>query len=328
MATMLPRLDRLMAGGDLIRDRRCYFPNRGYRPRRILLVPPLYTSCFAETHKSRLQLCSAARRTIRGTGEGQARPCAERRPRHRNGSPEQRGHFSRWWMCRKAWDGHRHSSEQSFKLTSYPTKATNARRPLKALGENHAGEILASNSPVSPFLVADCCGRASINPRSSFGYHPTKPRSDRIRSDHLFPCASPGCGNCHAECSSEQRGYSAILVISCDGFWVWSLSACSWIYYKLVLGRDRPSSVRPAVPLALHIVFMIAAVASRPHLKLSPHRRHRAILNFLLLLFFWVFAYAFLWVPHSYTDWSVAFALRGQVIYLVENFLLLVVLGL
>jgi signal transduction histidine kinase len=110
-------------------------------------------------------------------------------------------------------------------------------------------------------------------------------------------------------------------------FGTWSLSTCSWIYYVLLLGRDRPSTLGPAVPLALHIVFMIAAVASHPHLKLSPHRRYRTTLNFLLLLFFWVFAYAFLWVPHSYTEWNVESFLRGQALYLVENFLLLLVLG-
>jgi PAS domain S-box-containing protein len=99
------------------------------------------------------------------------------------------------------------------------------------------------------------------------------------------------------------------------------------MYYMLVLGRDRPATLGPAIPLALHIVFMIAAAASRPHLKLLPHRRYRTTLSFLLLLFFWVFAYAFLWVPHSYTEWSVAFFLRGQTLYLVENFLLLIVLG-
>lgn len=111
-------------------------------------------------------------------------------------------------------------------------------------------------------------------------------------------------------------------------FGVWSLSACSWIYYVLVLGRDRPPSLIPGVPLVLHIVFMIAAVASRPHLKLSPHRGYRTTLDLLLLLFFWACAYAFLWVPHSYTDWNVAFVLRGQALYLVENSLLLVVLGI
>jgi PAS domain S-box-containing protein len=110
-------------------------------------------------------------------------------------------------------------------------------------------------------------------------------------------------------------------------FWAWSLSAWTWIYYVLVLGRDRPPSLGPGVPLVLHIVFIIAAVASRPHLKLSPQRAYRTTLNFLLLLFFWVFAYAFLWVPHWYTDWNVGFLLRGQALYLAENVLLFVVLG-
>jgi signal transduction histidine kinase len=134
-----------------------------------------------------------------------------------------------------------------------------------------------------------------------------------------------GIATLNAVQSSEAiRLFWSLLAMA---FGAWSLSTCSWIYYVLVLGRDRPSTLGPAVPLALHIVFMIAAVASRPHLKLSPHRRYRTTLNFLLLLFFWVFAYGFLWVPHSYTEWNVESFLRGQALYLVENFLLLVVLG-
>jgi PAS domain S-box-containing protein len=110
-------------------------------------------------------------------------------------------------------------------------------------------------------------------------------------------------------------------------FGAWSLGICGWIYYMLVLGRDRPAYLGPAIALTLHIVFMIAAVVSRPHLKLSPQRGSRTTLNFLLLVFFWVFAYAFLWVRYSYTEWNVAFFVRGQALYLAENFLLLVVLG-
>jgi PAS domain S-box-containing protein len=127
-----------------------------------------------------------------------------------------------------------------------------------------------------------------------------------------------------AQSSGAIRLFWSFLAMA---FGAWSLSTCSWIYYMLVLGRDRPATLGPAIPLYLHIVFMIAAAASRPHLKLLMHRRYRTTLNFLLLLFFWVFAYAFLWVPHSYTEWNVAFFLRGQALYLVENFLLLVVLG-
>jgi PAS domain S-box-containing protein len=110
-------------------------------------------------------------------------------------------------------------------------------------------------------------------------------------------------------------------------FGVWSLNVWSWIYYILIQGGNHPVALIAAIPLELHIVLMIAAVVSRPHLKLSPQRGYRTTLNFLLLLFFWVFVYALLWVSHSYKDWATAFILRGQVVYFAENFLLLVVLG-
>jgi PAS domain S-box-containing protein len=110
-------------------------------------------------------------------------------------------------------------------------------------------------------------------------------------------------------------------------FWVWSLSAWSWIHYELGLGGNRPAYLVVALPLFLHIVLMIAAVVSRPHLELSLQRGYRTTLNFLLLLFFWVFAYALLLVEYPYTSWDAALVLRGQALYLAENFLLLVILG-
>src|SRR5271167_1511484 len=108
---------------------------------------------------------------------------------------------------------------------------------------------------------------------------------------------------------------------------VWSVSAWSWIHSELGFGGNRPAYLFVSAPLFLHIVLMIAAVASRPHLKLSPQRGYRTTLNFLLLLFFWVFVWALLLVEYPYTSWDAALILRGQVLYYVENFLLLVVLA-
>jgi len=107
----------------------------------------------------------------------------------------------------------------------------------------------------------------------------------------------------------------------------WSLNTFSWIYYALVQGLDHPPHLVGAAPLALHIVFIIAAVASRPHLKFSPHRGYRTTFNFLVLLFFWTFAYALLWIAHPFTDWNTLVHLRGQALYLLENFFLLAVLS-
>jgi PAS domain S-box-containing protein len=110
-------------------------------------------------------------------------------------------------------------------------------------------------------------------------------------------------------------------------FGAWSLNAWSSIYYVLALGRDRPVYLVALVPLFLHIVLMIAAVVSRPHLKLSRPRGYRTTLNFLLLLFFWIFAYCLVLVPYSEAYWDAAPFLRGEALYLAENVLLLVVLA-
>ena len=92
--------------------------------------------------------------------------------------------------------------------------------------------------------------------------------------------------------------------------------------------HDRiPSFVFANTPLFLHIVLIIAAVASRPHLKLPGRRPYRATLNFLLLLFVWVFAYAFYLFPYQYQNQATAMLLRFEVIYFVENAFLLVILG-
>ncbi len=110
-------------------------------------------------------------------------------------------------------------------------------------------------------------------------------------------------------------------------FGAWSLNSCVWIYDVLRLGSNRPAYLPANVPLILRTVLMIAAVASRPHLELSRQRRYRATLNFLLLLFFWVFAYALLLVQQPLTIWDTPSYLRVDALYAGQNFFLLAVLG-
>ena len=109
-------------------------------------------------------------------------------------------------------------------------------------------------------------------------------------------------------------------------FGVWALVPCGWFNSVVLHGRI-PSFVFANPPLFLHIVLMIAAVASRPHLKLPSRRPYRSTLNFLLLLFIWVFAYAFYLFPYQYANQGTAMILRFEAIYFVENGFLLVILG-
>jgi signal transduction histidine kinase len=67
-----------------------------------------------------------------------------------------------------------------------------------------------------------------------------------------------GIATLNAVQSSEAiRLFWSLLAMA---FGAWSLSTCSWMYYVLVLGRDRPSTLGPAVPLALHRRLFIARV--------------------------------------------------------------------
>jgi PAS domain S-box-containing protein len=105
-----------------------------------------------------------------------------------------------------------------------------------------------------------------------------------------------------------------------------TLNAWSWVHYVAILGKGHPDFLFSAGPLGLHTILLIAAVASRPHLKLSRVKPYRTTLNLLFLLFFFVFAYAIVLFPVSPMQYS-AYVLRAQPLYSVGNLLLLTVLG-
>ncbi|MGA8489746.1 MAG: PAS domain-containing protein [Terriglobales bacterium] len=110
-------------------------------------------------------------------------------------------------------------------------------------------------------------------------------------------------------------------------FGLWALVPCSW-FYNVVLHGKIPAFLFDNPPLFLHIVLLIAAVASRPHLRVPSHRPYRATLNFLVLLFVWVFAYAYLLFPYRYGQHASAMILRFESLYFTENLFLLGVLGM
>ena len=107
---------------------------------------------------------------------------------------------------------------------------------------------------------------------------------------------------------------------------VWALVPFSWFYNVVLHGRI-PAFSFDNPPLFLHIVLMIAAVASRPHLRLPSHRSYRVTLNFLLLLFVWVFVYVFLLFPYQYGSQGSTMIFRFEGLYFAENLLLLGILG-
>jgi signal transduction histidine kinase len=122
-----------------------------------------------------------------------------------------------------------------------------------------------------------------------------------------------------ARSSRAIRVFWSMLAVS---YALWSLN---WLMWALTPGLALPAFLRVVTPLFLHTVFMIGAVASCPHIVRSGRAPYRQILNFLVLLFFWTFLYAFLIFPDKNLTYRALFV-PYQIFYSVENCLLLVVL--
>jgi signal transduction histidine kinase len=106
---------------------------------------------------------------------------------------------------------------------------------------------------------------------------------------------------------------------------LWAM--CAWLWmYGILRARSIvvPDFSLAAPPLFTHIVLFMAAVVTRPHLKWSSRKLYYTTLHFLLLLFFWVFIYAFLQLPYRHSNIE---PLRYAILYFLENLVLVAALG-
>ena len=96
---------------------------------------------------------------------------------------------------------------------------------------------------------------------------------------------------------AQERGFWAVMTL---GFALWVSNQMAWTYWEVVLRRPVPDPFFSDVILFFHAVPMIAAVVWRPDWLKKPGTIHLSLLNFLTLLGWWVFLYAFIVFPHEY----------------------------
>lgn len=112
------------------------------------------------------------------------------------------------------------------------------------------------------------------------------------------------------------------------GCLLWSANIALWALYEVVLRRTIPDPFIGDVILFIHVVPFMAAVALRPH-QSEEKKLYFSTLNFLMLLVWWVFLYAFIVFPDEYVVLNVAlYSPHYDVLYLVENLAFLAVLGM
>ncbi len=112
------------------------------------------------------------------------------------------------------------------------------------------------------------------------------------------------------------------------GFFLRGLNQGAWVYREVILHLDIPDPYFWDIILFFHVIPIMAAVGWRPDLTRNESRFQLSALNFLMLLVWWIFLYAFIVFPHQYVVLNVpAYEYHYEGLYQVENLLVLAVLG-
>ena len=130
----------------------------------------------------------------------------------------------------------------------------------------------------------------------------------------------------------NTQGSRPFWVFLAIAYGLWALDQWLFIYYELFRHIEVPNNSIADPVLFLHIVPLMAAVATLPHGNVSDRKLYRAILNSLLLLFFWSFLYGYIVFPYQYlfssSPTSSSYAMRFDTLYLLENLVLVVTVGI
>jgi signal transduction histidine kinase len=124
----------------------------------------------------------------------------------------------------------------------------------------------------------------------------------------------------------QERSFWALLSL---GFSLWSCNQGAWAYYDIELPQPLLDPSFFDVVHFFHAVPLIAAAVWRPDLAKEESRSHLSLRNFLILLGWWIFLYAFIVFPHQYVVLNVdRYNLLYDRLFFLERSLLLITLGL
>jgi signal transduction histidine kinase len=131
-----------------------------------------------------------------------------------------------------------------------------------------------------------------------------------------------------ANAGSEKGVNQRFWALMGSGCILWACDLAAWTYYEVLHHANVPSPWFMDVILFLHLIPMIAAVGLRPH-RAEPEQKFRGgTLEFLLLLVWWGFLYAFVVFPSQYVVTNPAIYRRNfATLYLIETGAFLLVMG-
>lgn len=127
--------------------------------------------------------------------------------------------------------------------------------------------------------------------------------------------------------ASDSRGHTRLfwgLITAAMAMWCFN-QGC-WTWFEVVLRKALPEPSPGAMVLFLHIVPIMAAVALRPHQADQQEGMLPSALNVMILLGWWIVAYAFFVFPEEYIVPDVAaYTVRRDLLYRVDEVILIAV---
>ncbi len=124
----------------------------------------------------------------------------------------------------------------------------------------------------------------------------------------------------------EERSFWWLMAL---GFSLWACNQGAWFYHEVIFKTPIPDPYFYDIVLFFHSVPMIAAIGWRPDLAKRRRRLYLSILNFLMLMGWWIFLYAFIIFPYQYVNVNVKlYDIWYDRVYGLQNVLLLITLGL
>ena len=132
-----------------------------------------------------------------------------------------------------------------------------------------------------------------------------------------------------ANACSERGANRRFWALMGAGGVLWAANQAAWVYCEVVRRTTVPDPWFMDVFLFLHLVPMIAAVGLRPHRSEGDRKLRVGALDFLLLLVWWVFLYAFVVFPWQYVSLNMeAYHRNYSSLYMLESGVLMLMLGL
>ena len=133
-----------------------------------------------------------------------------------------------------------------------------------------------------------------------------------------------------AHSAAKSRGRARLFwTLMAFGVALWLAYQFLWSYFEVYLRKDVPNPFGGDVVLFLHLVPMMAALAVQPQLEEGNHTPRTGLLDFAMLLLWWLYLYLFTVIPWQYVfQDATVYEHNLNIVYLTEKVVFLVGLAM